>query len=413
MIGPLDVLGSTQIRAQHTALMVRLLWRERSISRAELARHTGLSRSTVSAIVADVLETGLVEETGSGESNGGRRPIMLSFDDNAYAIVGVDMGASHVGVAVTNLRAEVKSWATRAHRVQTDPLGTIALIHQLVAQGLREAGVSKKRVLGMGVAVPSPVNPKAPGKLLPLILPHWADIDLVEALRAAHGVPVFVDNDANLGALAEHWWGVGVGARQLAYVKVATGLGAGLIIDGKIYRGGAGIAGEIGHTSIDRTGARCICGLNGCLATYVGARALVDQARARRDHETSALSTPRTLTLERLIDAAIGGDALAVDVVRSAGVNLGIGIANLLNLLNPQMVVLGGALVRTGELLLAPLRETLETRSLSESIAHAEVVQSKLGEQGTAIGAATFVLEAALEDLSMFPIPKLAVGASR
>lgn len=413
MFGPLDVLGSTQIRAQHTALMIRLLWKERSISRADLARHTGLSRSTVSAIVADVLETSLVEETGSGESNGGRRPIMLSFDDDAYAIVGVDMGASHVGVAVTNLRGEVKSWSTRAHRVQTDPLGTIALIHQLVTQGLREAGVSKKRVLGMGVAVPSPVNPKAPGKLLPLILPHWADIDLVEALSAAHGVPVLVDNDANLGALAEHWWGVGVGARQLAYVKVATGLGAGLIIDGKIYRGGAGIAGEIGHTAIDRTGPRCICGLNGCLTTYVGARALVDQVRARREHEASSLGTPRTLTLERLIGAAIEGDALAVDVVRSAGVNLGIGIANLLNLLNPQMVVLGGALVRTGELLLGPLRETLETRSLSESIAHAEVVQSKLGEQGTAIGAATFVLAAALEDLSMFPIPKLAVGASR
>lgn len=413
MIGPLEVLGSSRIREQHTALMIRLLWKERSISRADLARNTGLSRSTVSAIIADVLETGLVEETGAGESNGGRRPIILSFVDDAFAIIGVDMGASHVSVAVTNLRAEVKSWATRAHRVQTDPVGTIALIHQLIGEGLRTAGVNRRRLLGLGVAVPSPVNPKAPGRLLPLILPQWADVDLVEALAEPYGVPVLVDNDANLGALAEYWWGVGVGAQQLAYVKVGTGVGAGLLVDGKIYRGAAGIAGEIGHTAIDRAGPRCICGLNGCLTTYVGARALVEQARARRELEVSALAAPRPLTLERLINAAVEDDALAVDVVRGAGVNLGIGIANLLNLLNPQVVVLGGALVRAGEALLSPLRETLATRSLSESIVHAEVVPSQLGERGTAIGAATHVLETALEDLSMFPSSKLSAGVSR
>ncbi|MCK6546690.1 ROK family protein [Myxococcota bacterium] len=404
-IGPLDTLGSAQIRAQHTALMIRLLWRERSISRADLARHTGLSRSTVSAIINDVLETRLVRESGSGESKGGRRPIMLTFDDEAFAIAGIDMGASHVGVAITNLRGEVRAWHTRPHRVQADPEGTLALIDELFGESLRDAGITKKRILGIGVAVPSPVNPRHPGRLLPLILPKWRDLDLVELLVDKYGLPVFVDNDANLGALAEHWWGAGIGVSNLAWVKVATGVGAGILVDGKIYRGGAGIAGEIGHTAIDRRGPKCICGLDGCLTTFVGAGALLDQVKARRD-EGTALPV-RGLTLERLIDAAIDGDALARDIVRGAGVNLGIGIANLLNLLNPQMVVLGGALLRVGDLLLDPLRETLATRSLSESIAHAEVVQSTLGEPVTAIGAATFVLQAALEDLSLFPVPHL------
>jgi predicted NBD/HSP70 family sugar kinase len=410
VIGPLDTLGSAQIRAQHTALMIRLLWRERSISRADLARSTGLSRSTVSAIINDVLETGLVHETGSGESKGGRRPIMLSFDDDAFFIIGIDMGASHVGVAVTNLRGEVRAWHTQSQRVQADPEGTLALIDELIGETLREAGIAKKRVLGIGVAVPSPVNPRQPGRLLPLILPKWRDIDLIEVLGKKHGLPVLVDNDANLGALAEHWWGAGIGVAHLAWVKVATGIGAGILVDGKIYRGGAGIAGEIGHTAIDRTGPRCICGLDGCLTTFVGAGALLDQARARRGEGT--VLPARGLSLERLVDAALDGDALARDVVRGAGVNLGIGIANLLNLLNPQMVVLGGALVRVGDLLLEPLRETLATRSLSESIAHVEVVESKLGVPGTAVGAATLVLQAALEDLSLFPLPQLA-GAPR
>jgi hypothetical protein len=235
--------------------LLRLIWREQLISRAELARRTGLSRSSISAIVSDLLATGLVHETGTGYSSGGRRPIMLGFDDDALAIVGVDMGAAHIAIVVTDLRAEVKAWRSEPCDVRDDPEGALTLMCELIDSAMAEAKIEKKQLIGMGVAVPSPVRPDEPSKLSPVFVPKWREFSPVKRLEATYGVPVAMDNDANLGALAEQWWGAGRDGRDLAYVKVATGVGAGLIIHGDIYRGPAGIAGEIGHIPVDPSAA--------------------------------------------------------------------------------------------------------------------------------------------------------------
>lgn len=396
-------LDAAQVRVQNERLLLNLIWSERSISRAELARVTGLSRSTVSAIVEDLRDTGLVSFRGAGESQGGRRPILLGFEDDALVLVGVDLGASHVSVIVTNLRGEARAWRTRPFSVRLDPEGALALTVELVSACLDEAGVERARVVGVGVGVPSPVNPRRPGRLSHLVLPRWKDVDVPERLGDVFGCPVLVDNDANLGALAELWWGAGLGGGDLVFIKVGTGIGCGHIIGGDIYRGATGVAGEIGHLTIDPNGPPCVCGLNGCLATYVGTDALLARTREVLGHATGSALTPERLTVTALVDAALAGDPVAVRMIADAGQRLGVAIASLVNLNNPAQVILGGGLTRAGDVLLEPLRDTLRRRTLWLALDDFTIVQGHLAERDVALGAATLVLKRALDDPSLFP----------
>lgn len=398
-----QVLGAAQMRAQHRGLLLRLIWRERSISRADLARRTGLSRSSISAIVTDLLATGLVHETGAGDSRGGRKPILLGFDSEALSLVGIDLGASHVSVAVTDLRCRVKVWRSETWEVRDDPAGGIALMHRLIDDALQEAKVESGRLVGMGLAVPSPVDPDDPDHLSEVFVPEWRGQSPVQSLEARYGVPVVMDNDANLGALAEQWWGAGQDGQDLAYIKVATGVGAGLIIHGDIYRGANGFAGEIGHIPVDPSAGRCVCGLDGCLNLLIGSQALVERARSQRKEAEQGALPRRGLTVGRIVEAAFEGDPLARAVVEQAGRYLAVAVAALVNLLNPATVVLGGGLCRAGEMLLRPLRQTLGERTPSASAARSQLVVSPLGIEGIARGAATLLLKAALTDPSLFP----------
>ncbi|MDB4969350.1 MAG: transcriptional regulator, family [Myxococcales bacterium] len=393
------------MRARNSALLLNLIWKERQVSRADLARRTGLSPSTVSAIVGDLERSGLVQSTGEGISRGGRRPTLLGFCDDAFAIVGVELGASHVLVTLTNLRGEVQAARHGAHAVQGDPEGALALIRSSIDDCLRSERVARRRLLGIGVAVPSPVHPSAPGRLSPLILPAWSGYDVQAHLAGAYNVPVFVDNDANLGALAEGWWGAGRSGDDLTYIKVATGIGAGYVIRGEVYRGAGGTAGEIGHLAVDPSGPRCVCGLNGCLTTFIGSKAIRTLARERMTGERG-----RTPTIADIVKSAKAGDAAARTIVDEVGHFLGIAVAGLVNLMNPAVVVLGGEITAVGDLLLDRLRETVRARALSTSVTETRLVTSNLGEQAIAVGAATLVLQAALHDRALFPTPFLAVS---
>lgn len=383
--------------------VLEFVWRRRTASRADIARHTGRSRSTISEVVARLLPTGLIEEVGSGESRGGRRPILIGFRDSASGILGMDIGAAHVSVALTDLRGRILQWRRRDHPVQTDPRGTAALAMALAEECLASRGTGSPPPMGIGVAVPSPVDPGSPYRILERILPAWHDFDLLGALRAHFEVPVFVDNDANLGALAEHHWGKAVGIDDFAYLKVATGIGAGLMIDGEIYRGATGVAGEIGHVAIDPRGPRCVCGNRGCLATFVGTRALVDRTRTLLCDFPESVLAGTVPDIRALEDAALADDPLALKVVGEAARNLGIVIAGVLNLMNPGSVILGGSLARIGERLIAPLSKAVASRTLVASAAASEIRTSELGPRATALGAATHVLVAALADPILFP----------
>ncbi len=389
-----EVLGAAAMRAQHSRLILNLLWTEREISRADLSRRTGLSRSTISAIVNDLLTTGLIKEAHTGVSTGGRRPIILEFQDTASLIVGIELGATHIACVLTDLRCAVKARWSAAVPVRDEPELALEKMVAAVRAVLEADGVHASRLLGIGVAVPSPVDSQRPQELLPLVVPKWQGYNITAHLECSFPCPVLIDNDANLGALAELWWGAGPAVKNLAYIKVATGIGAGLIINGRIFRGSAGVAGEIGHTAIDANGARCECGLNGCLTTFIGTQFLLERAA---DHaRTSGSARPAPKTLDELVDAALDGEPNAVELIRYTGQRLGIGVANMLNLLNPDTVVLGGGITRASDLLVGAVRESVGKMSLAESTSHAEIRVSALDEWAIAVGAATLVLESAL-----------------
>ena len=393
------------MRARNATLLLNLIWKERQVSRADLARRTGLSPSTVSAIVGDLERSGLVQSTGEGLSRGGRRPTLLGFFDDAFFIIGVELGATHVLVTLTNLRGQVRIARQGAHAVQGDPDGALALVRSFIDDCLRAERVPRRRLLGIGVAVPSPVHPATPGRLSPLILPAWSGFDVQAHLAGAYNVPVFVDNDANMGALAEGWWGAGRSGDDLTYIKVATGTGAGYVIHGEVYRGAGGTAGEIGHLAVDPSGPRCMCGLNGCLAMFIGSPAIRALARERMTGERG-----RTPTVADIVKSAKAGDPAARTIIDEVGHYLGIAVAGLVNLMNPAVVVFGGEITAVGDLLLDRLRETVRERTLSLSVNETRLVTSNLGEHAIAVGAATLVLQAALRDRALFPTPLSAVS---
>ncbi len=387
-------------------LLLRLIWQQRRVSRADLARRADISRSTVSDLIKGLLATGLVAEVGAGQSRGGRRPIVLEFQDEAFGILGVDIGAAHVAVALTDLRGQVLAWKQAAHPVRDDPEGTKQLVAELSDGCLASWGGGTGRLVGVGIAVPSPVSPAQPRVLSEVALPAWRGRNWLDDLEVRYGVPVLVDNDANLGALAERWWGGGLGVDDFVYLKVATGIGAGHIVRGEIYRGATGIAGEVGHLVVDPQGPPCPCGLAGCLTTFVGSRALEERAAAMvGDYPESTLAGV-SQTVDAIVDAALAGDPLARQVVHEAAEHLGFAVAGIVSTLNPAMVIVGGGLSRTGDLLLDPLRDVIGRRSLITSVAGTRIRASDLGEQATARGAATLVLQAALDDPRLFPQPQ-------
>jgi predicted NBD/HSP70 family sugar kinase len=404
------------MRAQNSSLLLKVIWRERHISRADIARVTGLSPSTVSAIVAGLQQAGLVRETGAGLSRGGRRPTMIGFCDDMFALVGVEIGASHVSVVVTDLRADVRTARWGLFPVRTDPDGALATVRAFIDDALLELGIARRQVIGIGVGVPTPVRPDAPGRLPPHLVPAWRDHDVHEILSRAYGLPVFVENDANLGALAEQWWGAGRDGKDLTYIKIGTSVGSGHIINGELYRGAGGTAGEIGHLRMDPAGPRCPCGLTGCLTTFIGSEVLVARAKGEVGVgvgiDGRAEGAGGVENVGDIVRAARAGDLGARRIVADVGAQLGVAVASLMNVLNPAVVVLGGEITGVGDLLLEPVRAAVRERSLAAAFEGTSVMTSKLGDKAIAVGAATLVLRAALADRALFPALAARVGVA-
>lgn len=378
------------LRRQNTATVLRLIWHAGQVSRAEVARSTGLSRSSVTGIVGDLIDLGLVFEARVARSSGGRPPILLQFRERFCHVVGIELGASHLTSVLTDLNGLVIARRDEPFDVQGDPDGTMRCVHEHIADLLRQANLGADDLGGIGIGAPCPLP--GPDRLDPNILPLWEGRQPGAALIEAYGVPVLMENDANLGALAELWWGAGAGVGDFSYIKVATGVGAGHIIAGRVYRGAGGIAGEIGHTAIDSSGPLCRCGLHGCLEAMVG--------RERLERMGGC-------DLPTLLERAHSGDEAALHVVGRAGEHLGVAVANLLNLLNPARVILGGTVTGAGDRMLQSIRETVSQRALFTTVEHSRVVFSQLGHDAVALGASTLVLEAALRDHSLLTNPAL------
>jgi predicted NBD/HSP70 family sugar kinase len=358
-------------------------------SRAELARATGLSRSTVSSIVASLRRSGLIADYDGAPragSRSGRPPELITLRRSAGAAVGIDLGKRHLAVAVADLAHTLL--AERRRELDDGHAADEALdaAVELVGEVLAEAGVEREKALGVGMGVPGPIHQPS-GTVGPAaILPGWAGVRVAEALARRIELPVWVENDANLGALAELTWGAGRGCDHLAYLKLATGIGAGIVIGGRLYRGAGGTAGEIGHTAIEERGALCRCGNRGCLETLAGAPAIAALVARALGEE---------VTPEAVLARAAEGDPVCARALADAGRVVGIAVANLCNLTNPQRIVVGGTIGGAGEVLLSPLRDSVRLRAIGSAAADVEIVPGKLGQRAELLGAVALVLHQA------------------
>ena len=360
------------------------LHRHGKASRSDLSRSTGLSRSTVAAIVADLQARGLVIEDADGgtRSQGRGRPAgMLRLNPSVGAVIGVDFDHRHVRVAVADLFLSVL--AERAAQVDVDTQASVALdlAADLVEQTLDEAGVDRSSVITAGMGLPGPIDART-GTVGPsVVLPSWAGLEAGSELARRIGIEVRLDNDANLGALAEVYFGAGRGLENIVYVKVSSGIGAGLVLGGKIYHGDTGIAGEIGHVHVKTDGAVCRCGNRGCLETVASTGALV---------AVLASTYGADLTTADVIDLVQCGDLGARRVVSDAGRSIGRVLADLCNVINPAAVIIGGELSCAGESLLSGIRYSIE-RYAQPGVAAVKLVIGALGARAEVLGAIALV----------------------
>jgi glucokinase-like ROK family protein len=384
------------VRELNKVLVLNLMRQERTISRTDIARRLHLSRSTVSAIVNDLLAEEWLVESGTGKSRGGRRPILLSFNYQAGYILGVDAGATHLLAVVTDLDAKVIAEIERSFDVSVGPEAGLESIINIVREILAETGLVLSQLIGIGVGLPGPLDYAHGTVVAPPIMPGWHNFPVRDRLEAAFGVPVYVDNDANLGALGEYSYGAGKGVDNLAFVKVATGIGCGIIVGGQIYHGQTGAAGEIGHVTMAEDGPPCTCGSYGCLEAMAGGPAIAQRAaqaiQVGQSTMLRSMISNGNLTAKLVEQAARQGDSLAVQLYADAGRLIGLAVANVINLLNPGRVIIGGGVSEAGELILASLRDTACQRSMRAAVGATDIVQAILGHRSSALGAVALVL---------------------
>ncbi|MEA2301532.1 MAG: hypothetical protein QOE44_2067 [Solirubrobacteraceae bacterium] len=357
-------------------------------SRADVARRTGLSPSTVSTLVSELDEAGLIVERDDapGEDaslRGGRPPRLIALSRAAGVAVGIDFGKQHLAVVACDRSHQVLAETSRRMPDGYDAGRGMDEATGLLGDVLDQAKVDRDEVIGVGLGMPGPIH-LATGKVgSSAILPGWVGVSVAEDMGERLRLPVHVDNDANLGALAELHWGAGKGCETLVYLKVATGIGAGLVVFGRLFRGAGGTAGEIGHTIIDESGSICRCGSRGCLETVAGIPAIVGLLKPTFGED---------LTVEGVLERASEGDAASCRAIAAAGTHVGNALANLCNLLNPSRIVVGGTLAAARDVLLEPMRAAAQGRAIPSAGEDVEIVAGVLGDRAEVLGAVALVL---------------------
>jgi predicted NBD/HSP70 family sugar kinase len=355
-------------------------------SRADIARVTGLARATVSQRVEVLLDMGLVVEEGDARSTGGRPPTRLRLKRTGGVVLAADLGANHHRLAVSDLAGKLLIEESAERPIAEEPEVVLSWVWSRFQRQLAEIGHSVKDVLGVGIGVPGPVEFATGRVISPPIMPGWHGVSIPEFfVDLLPGVDVMVDNDVNIMAVGEYqaWWRQT--ASDMIYVKVATGIGAGIISSGQLQRGAHGAAGDIGHI---RASAHldlvCACGRGGCIEAVASGSAL---ARRLRDLGHEARTAMDVVALVQ------SGDPDAVRLVREAGRLLGEVLAHVVKLLDPSVLVVGGDLARAQEDFFAGLREAVYGRSSSLATSHIQIVRTRLGDRAGVIGAAALVLD--------------------
>jgi len=386
-------LGNRElIRAINRSTILNSIKTHGAIPRAEIARLTGLSPATVTGITAELIQDNLVFEKESGDSSGGRRPIMLAINPHGGCVVGIKVMEDHALGALTDLEASLLGKESYPLH-DTSPEGISQSLSELVAELLKMSENPSPNLMGVGVGLAGIVE-AGQGLVRQSPFFGWNDIPLREMIQNRVNVPVYVDNDVNTLAFAEKWFGAGRGIDNFLVVTFGRGIGLGIVSNGQFNHGARGGAGEIGHTVIQPGGELCACGKRGCLEMYASEPAMLRQA-AKAFEQGQLSSLPKTP--EELIALAAKGEKTAQEIFARAGELLGQSIANLVNIFNPQRVLINGEGVRAGDWLFNPMRFAIDEHTMPGLRQDVSILVEPLGDDAWARGAASLVLHELFE----------------
>lgn len=384
------------IRRHNAALVLNQLRLYGPMARADLAKRIGLNRSTVSSIVAQLLAEKLVVETELRMDKIGRPGLLLELNRQGGGMVGVEFGVDFIHVILTDFVANIL-WRRRILIGEGEPQETYTHIaEEMIRQAMERAGQMSLPVMGIGLALPGMVDAER-GELKYAPNLRWYDVPFGERWSSRFGLPVVVENNSNAGAMGQYYLGAARNVGHFIYIGGGTGIGGGIIMDGRIFRGRGGFAGEIGHMTIAPEGDLCSCGRRGCWETLVGPRAVVAKYRGRMEAGGVKVEGAH-IGFAEIVEAARLGDLVALMTLQDAARYLGIGIANLVNVLNPQLVVLGGVLGQASEQLIPVIKETVKQNGLFLMRAGLSIVPSLNGADDCVLGAAALVLDRTLRE---------------
>lgn len=384
--------GSFQaMKKLNKSLILKKILNDGPISRAEIAKAIKLTPPTVGTIVKELIEQQIVKESAQGESKGGRKPTLLVIDHDAFCVIGIDAGPREVSVVLTNLQANLidkKEVSVTKGIAKQDYLAL--LINEAEALINRNETYMDK-LIGIGVAMHGVVDAKnGVGLFAPNL--HLRDIPVKDVLTKHFDLVVQVENDARALALGETWFGQGKGINNLLAVNIGSGVGAGVVLDGELYRGDAHIAGEIGHMTIDLHGETCSCGNKGCLQTIVSGEAIQKRAEQALIAGVETTLTTTSPTAYDLFKAAEAGDCFSQSCLTETAEAIGIGLTNVIHTINPDRILLNGGVMKASKYLLPEIKATVNRRALTKKAKETPIFVSELGDEATALGAVALVL---------------------
>jgi glucokinase-like ROK family protein len=380
--------------------LIDLVRKYSEFSKADLVAFTDYSRTKITSCIQSLLNKKILIANNITEYSGGRRSKTFSLNGNLGLVAGVDIGATSIDLAIADFSGKSLVRYSEPATVKDGPIKILGRACSLLEKMLKENDLSPEKMNGIGIGVPGPVDFSVGTLVSPPIMPGWDRYPIIQTVQQWFpSANVVVDNDVNVMALGEINQGAGKGVDNLIFVKIGTGIGAGIICEGNIYRGSSGCAGDIGHISVDKSGPLCHCGNRGCLEALAGGPAIAERALMAAQAGKSPIlmryyeMNGQVLHTEDVGDAAREGDAVAIEVIRESGQYIGDVLASLVNFYNPEMIVIGGGVRNLGNLLLSSIRQTVLNRSTSLATRDLHIVFSETGPDAGVVGAVNLSMD--------------------
>lgn len=388
------VTGNQQLVKQiNKTLVLEKMMNEAPISRAYIAKELGLNKGTVSSLVSELIDEHLVFETGPGESSGGRRPVMLTFNKDAGYAIGVDLGVNYILSILTDLKGNVVREIYQ-HITNTEYENVFSIIKKSINDLIESAPDSPYGIIGIGIGVPGIVNNQGEILIAPNL--QWENVQLKEQIEKTFNLPVVIENEANAGAYGEKLFGAGKDFNNMIYVSAGIGIGVGIIIDGELYTGNNGYSGEMGHTIIMVDGKKCSCGSVGCWELYASEKALLEHVKEKH------IINSECLTIEMLIEEAEAGNDAIIEVFKEIGKYLSVGINNIIKTFNPQQVIIGNRLAMLQKWIEVPIQEFIQKHCKQFLQEDLSVEFSALKKHSVPVGVSALSIEHFLKSKILF-----------